>query len=90
LAYYTQAQVCIVHSPVPSPRTLALGQQLRAYREHAQMSREEASHRSGVSMRTLGRIETGRAADIGISTLEALCALYGVELRIDLVLRRLR
>jgi hypothetical protein len=86
----TRAGAAPSNDPVPSPLILALGQQLRALREQAHLSREEAAHRSGLGVRTLTRIETGRAGDLSVSTLEALSALYGVDLLVELRLRRLR
>jgi len=86
----TRAGAAPSDDPVPSPLILALGQQLRALREQAHLSREEAAHRSGLGVRTLTRIETGRAGDLSVSTLEALSALYRVDFVVELRSRRLR
>lgn len=62
-----------------------IGAEVRGFRAKKAYSREELSRRTGLSAKTIQRIESGeRSADV--SQLAAICRALGVDLR-DLVNR---
>jgi transcriptional regulator with XRE-family HTH domain len=56
----------------------AIGESLRAARERLGWSREELAYRSGISWSAIAQIESGRRADVRLSSLSALASALGV------------
>jgi transcriptional regulator with XRE-family HTH domain len=59
------------------------GDALRAARKRAGWSQTELAQRSGVHLNTVSQVERG-SADPRLSTLQALGAILGLSLRVDL------
>lgn len=60
--------------------TTAIGTSLKAARERLGWSRETLAHESGVSWSAIAQIESGRRADVRLSSLSALARALGVTI----------